>query len=85
MAFRYAVDQSNGIEHPSDVAKTERRGGARAGSGRKRVVQDPDRIGIDFERPDLEALRELALTRDTSVANLVRIAVAQYLRRSRAR
>ena len=85
MTFRYAVDQSNGIKHPDDVEKTDRRGGARPGAGRKRVVQDPDRIGIDFERPDLEALRELALARNTSVANLVRTAVAQYLRRSRAR
>ena len=85
MSFRYTVDQSKGIGHPADVAKTERRGGARAGSGRKRVVQDPDRIGIDFERPDLEAVRELALARNTSVANLVRTAVAQYLRRSGVR
>ena len=85
MVFRYAVDQSNAIQHPFTVAKTERRGGARPGSGRKRVVQDPDRIGIDFERPDLEALRGLALDRNTSVANLVRTAVAQYLRRSGVR
>ena len=57
-------------------------GGARPGAGRKRIVQDPDRIAVDFEKPDLDALRVLAERRGTSVADLVRRAVAQYLRRA---
>ncbi len=47
------------------------------------MVREPERIGVDFERADLQALRQLADKRDTSVAVLIRTAVAQYLRRSR--
>ena len=50
--------------------------------GRPRVVQDPERIAVDLERPDLDALRALAESRETSVAELIRRAVAQYLRRA---
>jgi hypothetical protein len=46
------------------------------------VVQEPERIAVDLEKPDLDALRGLAESRDTSVANLIRTAVAQYLRRA---
>jgi hypothetical protein len=58
-------------------------GGRRAGAGRKRLVSHPERIAIDLERPDLDALRALALARESSVAQLVRIAVAQFLKRAR--
>jgi hypothetical protein len=57
-------------------------GGARRGAGRKRIVQEPERIAVDVEKPDLDALRELAERRGTSVADLIRRAVAQYLRRA---
>jgi len=58
------------------------RGGARPGAGRKRVVQEPERIAVDIEKPDLKALRDLASRRGTSAANLIRRAVTQYLRRA---
>ena len=59
------------------------RGGARKGAGRKRIVQDPERIAVDLEKPDLNAMRALAEQRGTSVADLIRRAVSQYLRRSK--
>jgi hypothetical protein len=58
-------------------------GGAREGAGRKRVVQDPERIAVDLERSDLDAMRALAEKRETSVAALIRRAVSAYLGRSR--
>ena len=58
------------------------RGGARPGAGRKRIVKHPERIAVDLERLDLDALRELAEERGTSVARLIRLAVSQYLKRS---
>ena len=58
------------------------RGGARPGAGRKRIVQDPERIAVDLEKPDLNALRDIAADRGTSVAELIRRAVTQYLRRT---
>ncbi len=57
-------------------------GGARPGAGRKRIVQDPERIAVDLEKPDLDALRALARDRETSVADLIRRAVTQLLRRA---
>jgi hypothetical protein len=45
-------------------------------------VKDPERIAVDLERPDLVALRALAEERETSVADLIRRAVTQFLRRS---
>lgn len=57
-------------------------GGRREGAGRKRVVQDPERIAVDLERPDLDALRAIGVERETSVANLIRLAVAQFLKRA---
>ena len=83
--FRKGVDHSNRVDDYPGVTNKSGRGGARPGAGRKRVVQEPERIGIDFEQTDLEALRALARNRETSVANLVRTAVSQYLRRSGAR
>lgn len=58
-------------------------GGKREGAGRKRIVQDPERVAVDFERPDLAALRELAERRRTTIPMLIRQAVSQYLKRSR--
>jgi hypothetical protein len=60
-----------------------RRGGARPGAGRKRLVNDPERMAIDFERADLKALRAIAANRGTSVTALIRKAVQQYVSRSR--
>ena len=85
MISRYKIDISRSPGHPSVVAARKRRlgwGGARAGAGRPRVVKDPERIAVDFEKPDLDALRALAEHRETSVADLIRRAVAQYLRRA---
>ena len=45
-------------------------------------MKDPTRIGVDFEAEQLNGLRELAETRGTSVAALIRLAVEQYLKRS---
>lgn len=56
-------------------------GGARPGAGRKRIVKDPVRMGVDFERADMDALRELAEQRQVSIVSLIRKAVSQYLRR----
>ncbi len=58
-------------------------GGFRPGAGRPRVVQEPERIAVDLEQPQLDALRELASERGTSVADLIRRAVSQYLKRAR--
>ncbi len=58
-------------------------GGRRDGAGRKRIVEDPERIAVDLERPDLDALRALGIERETSVANLIRLAVARFLKRAR--
>ena len=63
-------------------AKKSGRGGARPGAGRKRIVQDPERIAVDLEKPQLDALRELADERGTSVADLIRRSVSQYLNRA---
>ena len=62
--------------------KPSGRGGARPGAGRKRIVHQPERIAVDLEKPDLDALRDLAEERGTSVADLIRRAVGQFLRRS---
>ncbi len=64
------------------AARKSRRGGARPGAGRKRIVQDPERIAVDLERSDLDAMRTLAEKRGTSIAGLIRRAVAAYLKRS---
>ncbi len=63
--------------------KSTGRGGFRPGAGRPRVVQEPERIAVDLEQPQLDALRELASERGTSVADLIRRAVSQYLKRAR--
>ena len=60
-------------------------GGRRRGAGRKPIVKDPVRLGIDHEREDVEALRVLAKRRGLSVAEIVRKAVKAYLRGHRER
>jgi hypothetical protein len=55
----------------------------RSKAGRPRVVKHPERIAVDLEKPDLDALRALGKRRETSVADLIRRAVSQYLRRAR--
>ena len=60
-------------------------GGARPGAGRKRIVQDPVRLAIDYERADLEALGEIAERRGVSVASLLRKAVQAYVKRHRGK
>ncbi len=86
MISRNQIDVSSSPGDTATVAARERKsgwGGARPGAGRPRMVKDPERIAVDFEKPDLDALRELAQRRGTSVADLIRRAVAQFLRRAR--
>ena len=77
--------QLGGFILPTVASRQRRtgRGGARPGAGRKRIVQDPERIAVDLEKPDLDALRGLAADRGTSIAELVRRAISQYLNRAR--
>ena len=68
----------------SDVAarkKASGLGGWRPGAGRKRIVQDPVRLSIDHERPDVEALEAIAEEQRVSVAHLVRKAVQAFVKR----
>lgn len=55
------------------------RGGKRANAGRPRVVRDPVRLTIDFEKDDVTRLTERAEDRGISVAQLVREAVRSHL------
>ena len=61
--------------------KRDGRGGARPGAGRPRVIEDKERITVDFDGEDLAAIRSLAEQRSTSAADLIRRAVRQYLGR----
>jgi len=86
MDYRNPLDLSISRVHTFSVAQRKRktgRGGARIGAGRKRVVHDPERIAVDLEKPDLDALRTLGKRRGASVANLIRRAVSQYLHRAK--
>ena len=58
-----------------------KQGGARPGAGRPREVQDPARLTVDFERPDLDALAAVAAERGESIAAAVRRVVRGYLKR----
>ncbi len=66
-------------------SKGKGRGGARPGSGRPKLVQDPVKLAVEFERPDVEALRALAEKRGASLADLLRRALRQYLGRAAPR
>ncbi len=85
MISRNKIDISSWLGDNQPVVARERKsgwGGARPGAGRKRIVKEPERIAVDFEKPDLDALRALAESRGKSVADLIRRAVGQYLRRA---
>ncbi len=57
-------------------------GGWRPGAGRKRIVQDPVRLSVDHERPDVEALEAMAEEQEVlPVAHLVRKAVRAFVKR----
>ena len=75
----YSLAYNHGV---GGMRRRKGRGGARPGAGRKRIVQKPARIAVDFEEEQMEALRGLAKRRGMSIAALVRTAVAQYIRRS---
>ena len=53
--------------------------------GRRRIVLDPVRLSVDYEREDFDALEEIARERQTSVASIIRQAVREYARRVRGR
>ena len=53
--------------------------------GRRRIVKDPVRLSVDYERPDIEALETIATERQTSIASIIRQAVRDYIRRERGR
>ena len=82
--MRLTLDLSDELtENARMAAKRKGPGGARPGAGRKRIVANPERIAVDLEKPDLDALRALAEERDTSVAALIRGAVTAYLKRTK--
>ncbi len=60
-------------------------GGWRPGAGRKPTLREPVSFTGDIERPDMDALEAIAEKRGTSVASLVRAAVAAYVKRQRRR
>jgi hypothetical protein len=74
----FILDLLSRTGHNGQVAQK-----SRSKAGRPRVVKDPERIAVDLEKPDLDALRTLGKRRGTSVANLIRRAVSQYLHRAR--
>jgi hypothetical protein len=74
----FILDLLSRASHNEQVAQKSQRK-----VGRPRVVKDPERIAVDLEKPDLDALRTLGKRRGTSVADLIRRAVSQYLRRTR--
>ncbi len=82
--MRLTLDISSELTDNVRVAvKRKGPGGFRPGAGRKRIVANPERIAVDLEKPDLDALRALAEDRGTSVAALIRRAVAAYLKRTK--
>ena len=74
----FILDLLSRADHNGQVVQK-----SRSKVGRPRVVNDPERIAVDLEKPDLDALRTLGKRRRTSVADLIRRAVSQYLRRAR--
>ncbi len=74
----FILDLLSRAGHNGQVAQK-----SRSKVGRPRVVKDPERIAVDLEKPDLDALRTLGKRRGASVADLIRRAVSQYLRRAR--
>lgn len=68
---------------PVAAKKRSGPGGARPGAGRPRVVQDPVRLTVDYERADFEHLEAIAERRGVSVASVVREAVRTFVARRR--
>ncbi len=71
-----------------DVARPKKasgRGGRRENAGRPALVEDPKRLTIDVEAPQVDLLREIADDRGTSVSVLIRTAIDQYISRTRNR
>ncbi len=58
-------------------------GGWRPGSGRKPELDDPARFTVDVERRDLDAVKAIAERRGVSAGQVVREAVAAFLRRKK--
>ena len=58
-------------------------GGARPGSGRKPVLKNARRVGVDLEGPDFERVKALAAKRGVSISQVVRDAVRDYLKRAK--
>jgi hypothetical protein len=56
-------------------------GGARAGAGRPRTIDERADRTIRFERSDLEALEAIAFEQGVTAADLVREAVRLYIAR----
>ena len=54
-------------------------------AGRRRIVKDPVRLSVDYERDDFDALETIATARQTSVASIVRQAVRDYIVRTRGK
>ena len=81
MNIQYTQDRLDSM----GAKKGSGRGGFRPGAGRPRIVQEPERIAVDLEKSELDALREIASRRETSVADLIRRAVSQFLKRAQRR
>ena len=80
------IAQSSIESYPVPVAtrKASRGwGGRRPGAGRKPVLHDPVTVTTDVESTDFEVLEAIAQERNTTVASLVRAAVAAYVKRYR--
>ena len=65
------------------TAKRKGWGGKRAGSGRKKVVDDPVRLAIDLERKDGEALKNIASSKGMSLAEFVRATLKARITRGK--
>jgi hypothetical protein len=53
--------------------------------GRRRIVKEPVRLSVDYEREDFEALEAIATERQTSVASIVRQAAREFVKRERGK
>lgn len=73
------------VTYPSVVVARKRTtwGGRRSGAGRRPKLKEPTSVTLDVEKPQIDALREIAQEEDLSVAQVIREAIAAYLRRRR--